>query len=324
MSASPAAVASSTRESSPAVAVSAVRYRYGDRIALDGLTLSIHRGAIFGVLGPNGSGKSTLLSLLIGRRDPDEGDVRVFGEAMASRLRARIGVVFQEPSLDPAMSVDETMDLHARLFGVPRVDAEERTARLLERLGLADRRSSRTATLSGGLKRRLELARALLPGPELLLLDEPSLALDPEARLALWHDLIEANREGVTIVLATNDVAEAERYCSSVALMDGGRLVAQGTPEQLKRDLRRDAVRITWFDDPDARVPALRAQEGVGDVRVAGSTTHVTVDAAAPFLTLAFREWGDRIHAVQVEQSTLEDVYFQLVGRGIADAGAPR
>jgi ABC-2 type transport system ATP-binding protein len=306
----------------PAIALEGVSYRYGERLALDGVSLAVHAGAIVGLLGPNGSGKSTLLSLLSGRREPDAGAVRMFGAPLTHGQRARVGVVFQEPSLDPLMTVDETLSLHARLFALPASEAAAGAGRLLARLGLADRGRARTATLSGGMRRRLELARALLTSPAVLLLDEPTLALDPEGKQAFWHDVIEANAAGATILLATNDVIEAERYCSAVALLDGGRIVAQGTPEQLRRDLRRDAVRIDWRDDPAGRADELRAWEGVGSVRLSGAITHVTVDAAAPFLTRVFREFGDQIHTVQIEQSTLEDVYFQIVGHGIAEARA--
>jgi ABC-2 type transport system ATP-binding protein len=302
----------------PAIDIDSVTFRYGERVALDGVNIAVREGAVFALLGPNGSGKSTLLSLVAGRRQPVSGDIRLGGEPLAHRTRAGIGVVFQEPSLDPLMTVGETLALHARLFGVPAGVERERTAQLLERLGLSDRVRARTSTLSGGLKRRLELARALLPAPSTLLLDEPTLALDPEAKQAFWHDLIEANREGATILLATNDVGEAERYCSAVALLDQGRIVAHGIPSDLKRNLRRDAVRIEWNDDPASRVDALGGWEGVGAVRLSGRTTHITVDDATPFLARVFREFGEGIHTVRIEQSTLEDVYFQLVGRGIA------
>jgi ABC-2 type transport system ATP-binding protein len=306
----------------PAIGVDAVTVRYGDRVALDAISLSVREGAVFGLLGPNGSGKTTLLSLVAGRRQPQSGDVRLHGDPLSYRARAAIGAVFQEPSLDPLMTVGETMALHARLFGVRREIERERTALLLERLGLTDRERMRTSTLSGGLKRRLELARALLPSPATLLLDEPTLALDLEAKQAFWHDLIEANRDGATILLATNDVGEAERYCSAVALLDAGRIVAHGIPSELKRNLRRDAVHIEWIDDPAPRVDALAAWDGVGAVRLSGRTTHVTVDDATPFLARVFREFGEGIHTVRIEQSTLEDVYFQLVGRSIAGDGS--
>ena len=307
-----------------AVEVRDLAYAYGDRPALDGLSLTVPQGAIFGLLGPNGSGKSTLLSMLIGRRAPDRGEIRVLGEALTPQLRARMGIVFQEPSLDQTMTVRETMQLQGRMFGLTRTATSERAGALLERVGLVDRATSMTATLSGGMRRRLELARALLTEPALLLLDEPTLALDLDSRHNLWQHLLEANAGGTTLLLATNDVQEAERYCHMVTLLDEGRVVAAGTPAELKRGLRRDAVRVEWKDDPVAEAANIQSWPGVGAVRIAGQTTHVTVDAASPFLTRLFEGAGDRIHGVQIEASTLEDVYFQLVGRAITPQdGAP-
>jgi ABC-2 type transport system ATP-binding protein len=307
----------------PAIQLDALSSSYGDRAALRELSLSVPRGAIFGLLGPNGSGKSTLLSLLIGRRTPAAGSIRLLGEPPSDALRARVGAVFQEPSLDPLMTVEETMRLHARLFALPAARARDDIRRLIARVGLAERAHDRIAALSGGMKRRLELARALLPAPELLLLDEPTLALDLDSRRALWDELLAVNAAGVTLLLATNDVDEAERYCHTVALLDEGRVVAAGAPAELKRGLRHDAVRIDWHGDATAHAEMLRSWEGVGDVRLAGRTTHVTVDAATPFLARVFDECGDEVRAVRIDETTLEDVYFQHVGRGITTAGAP-
>jgi ABC-2 type transport system ATP-binding protein len=293
-------------------------FSYDDRLALDGLSLDVPAGSIFGLLGPNGSGKSTLLSLLIGRRRPASGEVAVLGEPLSPALRARIGIVFQEPSLDASMTVRETLDLQGRMFGLSRAQIAERTAELLDRVGLADRAGAMTPTLSGGMKRRLELARALITRPQLIMLDEPTLALDPDSRQRLWQHLLEAHAAGATLLLATNDVHEAERYCERVALIDTGRLVAEGAPAALKRGLRRDAVRIEWKPDASAGPPAMNSWPGVGHVRPAGRVTHVTVDEASPFLTRLFQEAGDRVAGVKIEESTLEDVYFQLVGKGIA------
>jgi ABC-type multidrug transport system ATPase subunit len=302
-----------------AIALDRVSFRYGDRVALDALSLAVPRGAIFGLLGPNGSGKSTLISLLVARRTAESGEIRILGMAPSPEARARTGVVFQEPSLDPMMTVGETMRLQARLFGLPAHEANRDSDALLDRVGLRERERAYTSTLSGGMKRRLELARALVTNPELILLDEPTLALDPDAKQALWEHLLEANGAGQTLLLATNDVYEAERYCHTVAMLDQGRVVAEGSPAELKRDLRNDAVRIDWRDDPGGRVAALEVQAGVGHVRLAGRTTHVTVDEASPFLTRIFQEWGDSIAGVHIEPSTLEDVYFQLAGRAIVD-----
>lgn len=311
-----------TGETATAVEIRDLVYAYGERRALDGLSLSAPAGAIFGLLGPNGSGKSTLLSMLIGRRKPDSGEVRVLGEALAPKLRARMGIVFQEPSLDPGMTVRETMHLQGRMFGLSRAATGERTSALLARVGLDERAASMTATLSGGMKRRLELARALLTEPALLLLDEPTLALDLDSRQNLWQHLLEANAHGTTLLLATNDVHEAERYCHTVTLLDQGRVVAHGTPAELKRGLRDDAVRIEWNGEPAVAAASIATWPGVGTVRVAGQTSHVTVDAASPFLTRLFQEAGGHITGVQIEHSTLEDVYFQLVGRAITRDGA--
>jgi ABC-2 type transport system ATP-binding protein len=310
-----------------AIQIDGLSFSYGDRVAIDGLTLEVPAGAVFGLLGPNGSGKSTLLSILIDRRTHQSGRVSLLRAVPSREARARIGVVFQEPSLDPLMTVAETMALHARLFGMAGQPARSETARLLERVGLTDRASVRTSTLSGGMKRRLELARALLPGPELLLLDEPTLALDLDSRRALWDELLAVNQGGVTLLLATNDVDDAERYCTTVALLDEGKLVACGTPSGLKHELRHDAVRIEWHGDAAKHAEMLRSWEGVGTVR-AGATpdainvTHVTVDAATPFLARLFEACGTEIRGVRIDEATLEDVYFQKVGRGIA-GGAP-
>jgi ABC-2 type transport system ATP-binding protein len=304
-----------------AIHLDAISYAYGDRLALDTVSLDVPQGAIFGLLGPNGSGKSTLLSLLIGRRSPASGALHVLGAPLSTALRARIGVVFQEPSLDPLMTVAETMSLQARLFGMPGGVKHNEIARLLERVGLTDRASAFTSSLSGGMKRRLELARALLASPDLLLLDEPTLALDLDAKRAFWDELLAVNAADVTLLLATNDVDEAERYCHTVALLDQGRLVVSGSPAELKRDLRHDAVRIDWHNDAEERATALASWEGVGSVRLAGRTTHVTVDAATPFLTRVLQEHGASISAVRIDEATLEDVYFQRVGRGITTVG---
>jgi ABC-type multidrug transport system ATPase subunit len=170
-------------------------------------------------LGPNGSGKSTLLSVLAGLRLLDSGSVSVLGAAPSPALRARAGFLFQETCLDPLMTVRETLTLHGRLYGMSSRSLRERTDEVLEAVGLRDRARSFVRTLSGGMKRRLELARALLPQPELLLLDEPTTGLDPDSEHALWTHLIAINGNGVTVILSTNKVGEADRHCDTVAFI---------------------------------------------------------------------------------------------------------
>jgi ABC-type multidrug transport system ATPase subunit len=311
-------------DATAATCVRDLSFSYGDRRALDGLSLEVPAGSVFGVLGPNGAGKSTLLSVLIGRRTADAGEVRVLGEPLSAGVRARVGMVFQHGSLDPHMTAAETMRLQGRLFGMPRGGIGERSRLLLERVGLRERAGDFTRTLSGGMRRRLELARALLPDPELILLDEPTLALDPDSRLALWEYLTAANRDGKTLLLATNDVGEAERYCDTVALIDEGRVVAQGDPTALKAELRRESVRVDWKHGPSPEVVAqVEGWGGVGHVRVSGLTTHVTVDVASPFLSRLFAERGDEVRSVHIDPTTLEDVYFQIVGKALHDEQQP-
>ena len=295
-----------------------------ERLALDGLTLEVPSGAVFGLLGPNGSGKSTLLSLLAGLRQPSAGELRVLGQPPSTALRARIGLLFQETSLDPLMTPGETLWLHGRLYGLGGRALHERITALLESAGLAERARSPVSTLSGGMKRRLELARVLLPSPELILLDEPTTGLDPDAEAALWARLLEANRAGATIVLATNKVNEAEKHCGRVAFIHRGRLAAEGAPAELKAGLKRDAVWVEWPGFTEALAGEIGAWEGVGRLTWAHPTLHATVDAASAFVPRLFQAAGDGIRAVRIRESTLEDAYFDIVGASLADGEAAR
>jgi ABC-type multidrug transport system ATPase subunit len=304
-----------------------------ERLALDGLTLEVPSGAVFGLLGPNGSGKSTLLSLLAGLRQPSAGadrsadprpEVRVLGRPPSTPLRARIGLLFQETSLDPLMTCAETLWLHGRLYGLGGHALRERIAALLESVGLAERARSFVSTLSGGMKRRLELARVLLPSPELVLLDEPTTGLDPDAEAALWARLLEANRAGATVVLATNKVNEAERHCDRVAFIHRGRLAAEGSPAELKAGLKRDAVWVEWPDFTPALAEEIGGWEGVGRLTWAHPTLHATVDAASAFVPRLFQAAGDGIRAVRIRESTLEDAYFDIVGASLEDGEGGR
>jgi len=302
-----------------AVETSELTFAYGSHPALAGLSLSIAAGALCGLLGPNGSGKSTLLSILAGLRTPDEGVALTLGEHPSPGLRARIGFLFQETCLDPLMTATETLALHGRLHGMSHSAIQSRTAELLAALGLADRAGGFVRTLSGGMKRRLELARALLPQPELLLLDEPTTGLDPDSEQALWNHLVEINRGGVTIVLSTNKVGEADQRCDTVAFIHQGRVAAQGTPADLKTGLKRDAV---WAEGvfAEATIQEVRGWPDVGRLTWAPPVLHATVDSAAAFVPRLFQAAGDYIEAIRLREATLEDAYFDIVGAAV---GAP-
>lgn len=277
---------------------------------------------MFGLLGPNGSGKSSLIALASGLRAPTGSDIRVLGSAPSPATRARTGIVFQEQCLDPLMTVRETLWLHGRLFGLGTRQLRERIAHLLATTDIVDRARDPTGTLSGGLRRRLELARVLLHHPDQLLLDEPTVGLDPDSRRRVWELLAEVNQRGTTVLLATNDVAETERCCDTVAFLYGGRLVASGSPSELKRGLKRTSVIVQSTGMTAEQARAIEGWPGVGRVTHGQTATHVTVDDAPAFLRRLFGDGGIPVTALRVEESTLEDAYFQLVGHALSEPAA--
>ncbi|MBI5947368.1 MAG: ABC transporter ATP-binding protein [Chloroflexi bacterium] len=306
-----------------AISAAGIGRRYGERRALDDFSLEVPGGSVFGLLGPNGSGKSTFVGLVAAMEAPDSGTLRVFGEPPAPALRARVGTVFQENASDPLMTVNDTLWLASRLFGVPRAQARERSASLLAAFGLSDRASDAVSTLSGGMRRRLEMARALLHDPSLLLLDEPTTGVDPHERRALWAALMDTRGAGRTILLATNDLAEADAVCDRVAFVQAGKVMATGTPADLKRGLRREAVRVTVDGLTPGQLSEVEQAAGAGQVVAQDEVLHITVDDASAFVPRLFAIAPGAIRTVTIEQSTLEDSYFQHVARQPAGSVAP-
>jgi ABC-2 type transport system ATP-binding protein len=292
-----------------------ITHTYGERRALDDFSLSIAGSGVFGLLGPNGSGKSTFITMLAAMETPSQGTLEVFGESPSARLRGRIGTVFQENALDPLMSVRESLHLAARLFGVRSSEIAGRTMELLEAFGLGERAKDPTSTLSGGMRRRLEMARALIHDPALLLLDEPTTGVDPDERKVLWEALLSRERGERTILLATNDLAEADTVCDAVAFIRDGHVVAEGTPDELKRGLRHEALRVTWDGPTDEQLAMVESWAGAGEVTQDGDVVHITVDDASVFVPRLFNLAPRAIRAVSIETSSLEDAYFQHVGR---------
>lgn len=299
----------------PVLRAREIVHRYRDRVALDGFTLEVPPGTIFGLLGPNGSGKSTFLSLVAAQEQPQAGDLSCWGEPPRRAFRRRIGVVFQEGSLDPLMTSAELLQLFARLYGLPRGLARSRVRALLEQVGLAGRARDRIATLSGGMRRRLELARALLHEPELLVLDEPTTGIDAEEREAIWELLAAARERGATVLFATNDLVEADRVCDRAAFIRAGRVVAVGTPEELKRGLRAETVAVTWECPREEELAQVESWDSVGEVAREGDTVLISTDDARTLIPRLFELAGRRISAVSIHPTTLADAYFAHVGR---------
>ena len=311
-----------TRASSnSAVAVKAagLSHRYGDRIALDNLSLTVPAGSVFGLLGPNGSGKSTFLSILVAMEHPQAGTLRVLDAAPDSTGKQRMGIVFQENTADPLMTPNEILSLSGRLFGLSRKAVLAKGDALLEQFGLATRADDPVESLSGGMRRRLELARALLHEPELLLLDEPTTGVDPDERQALWAGLRAADSASRTVLLATNDLLEADAVCDEVALLRKGELVAAGTPAELKRGLRAESLVLSWEHPLEPLLGTIESWPDVGTVSTTDVELHITADEAAPLIPRLFELADGAINSISIRPSTLEDAYLHHVGRRNAD-----
>jgi len=299
----------------PVVTIEDLTHRYGERVALAGVTLRINRGEIFGLLGPNGGGKTTLFKILATLMAPTGGQVTIFGHDLAreaSHIRRHLGVVFQHPSLDPKLTAAENLQHHGHLYGMRGRELRQRAHALLERLGLAERARDRVETLSGGLQRRVELAKALIHRPEVLLLDEPSAGLDPGARRDFIHHLAQLRTdEGVSVLLTTHILDEAER-CDRLGILHSGKLVALGTPGELKTKVGGDVVVI---HTPDAASLRVRIRERFDcDPLLVDGNLRVETPRGHEFAREVADAFGDAVEAVTFGRPTLEDVFIHLTG----------
>ncbi|HYV57323.1 MAG TPA: ABC transporter ATP-binding protein [Candidatus Nitrosopolaris sp.] len=306
----------------PAVELHELRQRYGDRIALDGISLTVARGEIMALLGPNGSGKSTLFRILATLLEPTQGSARIFGHDVrreADAVRRRVGVVFQQPSIDKLLSVEENLLHHGALYGLARGTLRVRVAAMLERFGLAERRDERVGRLSGGLARRVELAKALVVGAEVLLLDEPSTGLDPLARREFLAHLAELReRDGITVLLTTHHLDEAER-ADHVAILDRGRLVTLGAPEELKAALGGDVL-VMQVASAERLRERLRLRLGL-EAAVVDGALRLEAPRAHEIVSRLVDAFPDEIRSITYGKPTLEDVFVHLTGRRFEAAG---
>ena len=313
----PSSVQSSIDSQSPPqlpAKLSAAGFEWPGGRGVSDVDLQVRRGEIVTLLGPNGAGKSTILKMLSGEIAPQRGSVAIFGAPHGSAARRRIGLVLQEPSTDDLMTVQETLELHGRLFGLPRGELARRCADILNSLDIADRAADRCETLSGGLRRRLDIARALLHHPDLLLLDEPTLALDPESSAAIWQSLHSRAGDGVAVVVCSNDTAEAESNADRVVIVSDGRVLADDTPQHLTSALKNDALELDWPSPSDDELALLSSWPGVGAIARHEGALHLTVDSSAEIVPLLFQQFGSRISGIRIRESSLRDAWFQIVG----------
>jgi ABC-2 type transport system ATP-binding protein len=303
------------------VSVNGLVKRYGDLEAVRGIDFEVGAGETFGFLGPNGAGKSTTINMLCTLVRPSAGSARVASYDIVherDEVRRNIGLVFQETTLDGYLTAEQNLRLHAELYGVPREAVHERMRQVMEMVGLWERRGSLVNTFSGGMKRRLEIARGLLHSPRVLFLDEPTVGLDPQTRSSIWSYIRELKaREDITIFLTTHYMDEAE-YCDRIAIMDHGRIIVLDTPEALKASVGKDRVQIQT-DDAQAAIAALDERFGI-EATVAEGAVTFGVPEGEHFVPRLFAELGQPIRAVSVARPSLDDVFMSYTGTTIRDA----
>ena len=298
------------------IRIEGLHHQYGDRVALNGVSFDVNRAEIFGLLGPNGSGKTTLFRILSTLMLPSKGRALILGHDVAldpDGVRRQIGVVFQSRSIDVKLTAEENLIHVGHLYGIKGAALLERVKEMLRRVSLGDRAKERAETFSGGMQRRLELAKGLLHRPQVLLLDEPTTGLDPGARIDLWQYLrLLRDQEGVTVIVTTHLMEEAEK-CDRLAILSHGNLVGLGTPAQLKSEIGGDVI---LFDAPAPQKLAeqITARFGLAATVLDDGRVRVEREAGHRFVTDVVEAFPGEIDAVSVSKPTLEDVFIRRTG----------
>jgi ABC-2 type transport system ATP-binding protein len=307
--------------SSPAISVQGLGKRYGELEAVRGIDFEVNSGETFGFLGPNGAGKSTTINMLCTLVRPTAGSARVAGHDVVrarDEVRRNIGLVFQDTTLDGYLTAEQNLRLHAELYGMPRQSIVARMRQVMEMVGLWERRKGLVNTFSGGMKRRLEIARGLLHSPRVLFLDEPTIGLDPQTRSSIWSYISQLGEaEDITIFLTTHYMEEAE-YCDRIAIIDQGRIVVLDTPEALKESVGKDRVQIQTDDDP-AAIAALQERFGI-EAKMSEGLVTFGVALGEEFVPRLFAELRLPIRSVSVSRPSLDDVFMSYTGSTIRDA----
>ncbi|HWD68583.1 MAG TPA: ATP-binding cassette domain-containing protein [Solirubrobacteraceae bacterium] len=305
----------------PAISVNSLKKQFGDFEAVKGVSFEVGAAEVFGFLGPNGAGKSTTINMLCTLLKPSAGEARVAGHDVVKErddVRRNIGLVFQDPTLDGYLTAEQNLRLHAELYGVPSELVKPRMEQVLRMVGLLDRRDGQVMMFSGGMRRRLEIARGLMHSPRVLFLDEPTIGLDPQTRRSIWTYIRELQeREEITIFMTTHYMDEAE-WCDRIAIMDKGEIVALDTPQTLKAGVGADRVTIQT-DDNDAAIAALKQRFGI-DAVVSEGDVSFGVEGGERFVPRLFAELAVPILGVSVARPTLDDVFMSFTGSTIRDA----
>jgi ABC-2 type transport system ATP-binding protein len=294
--------------------------KYGALTAVDGISFEVQEGTIFGFLGPNGAGKTTTINVLCTLLAPTSGRASIAGFDCLrepSRVRENIGIVFQDTTLDKDLTAYENLSFHAYLYGVRRRDIRPRVEEALRFVDLEDRRDDLVKKFSGGMKRRLEVARGLIHRPRVLFLDEPTLGLDPQSRNNLWESITRLPREhGVTVFMTTHYMDEAE-VCDQIAIIDGGKIIAGGSPAELKATVGGDVIQLTTDDDEGA-LATLRRDLGI-EAEIKDGSLYITAcmdDTCVPGI---IRALGESVRSIRIERPSLNDVFLRMTGKAIRD-----
>jgi ABC-2 type transport system ATP-binding protein len=316
-----------TAESTVVLAARELRKRYGELEAVKGVSFQIHEGETYGLLGPNGAGKTTTISMVCGLLTRDAGEVTLDGQAIdvgAVAAKAGIGYVPQELAIYPDLTARENLEFFGRLYDLGGAQLKARVGEVLELIGLTERAKDRTSTFSGGMQRRLNIGIGLLHQPRLLLLDEPTVGVDPQSRNAILESVAELGRQGMAILYTTHYMEEAERLCTRIGIIDGGEIRAEGTRKELVALIgQREQVRLTLTGDVVAAARAAGRVRGVASAAAKGDEIEVlTADAGRvlPRLLDAVEAAGAHVRGVEIVQPNLEAVFLHLTGRALRDA----
>ena len=305
-----------------AIETRALTKKFNGFAAVDSIDLKIKKGELFALLGPNGAGKTTTISMLSTLLKPTSGKAIVNGYDVvkeAAKVRQSIGIVFQDPSLDDQLTAMENLDIHGRLYHMPGDERRNRIKEVLEMVDLADRADSIVRTFSGGMRRRLEIARGLMHSPEVLFLDEPTLGLDPQTRRHIWDYIKKLNREGVTVLLTTHYMEEADTLASRVVIIDKGRIVAEGTPASLKDSIGGDVIKISCIKPEELKKAMEKCECDItSEPRITDEGLVINVKKAEEIIPKIFdisSKHGIEVKSITYKEPSLEDVFLHYTGR---------
>ena len=302
-----------------AIQIKDLKKSYQDVFALKGVNVNIPKGEFFGLLGPNGAGKTTTINILTGLVFKDSGNCLVFGKDTVNDYRftrSKIGIAAQELSVDWFFSIENLLFFQAGYYGINRIDAKQKIDSLLKKLGLDKKKNSKLRQLSGGMKRRFQIAKALVHDPDILILDEPTAGVDVELRHELWNYLRELHNNGKTILLTTHYIEEAELLCNNVSIIDEGKILKQGSPKSLTEDLGQSGITVQLTQESiDKKLPMLDLDYSIEDSRIHFSVKNP--ELVIPKIIQELTSKNIAIHSIKTETSSLEDVFLSLTGKSI-------